>query len=166
MWLWELKLRRRRKNRPAIRFAQDVNYINDPSAIRVISCKDASKAACREEAGPASVPQGCRGTRHRFAACGLDRLSLLRRGLAKRSRLTMSGTAPLSTGTTGIAPGRSLPPAARSVGLTDSLRGKAAGCLRDVFRGKNRQQMAFAVLYWTGGEGGIRTPDRLAPMPH
>src|SRR5882724_5742887 len=47
MWLWELKLRRRRKNRPAIRFAQDVNCINDPSAICFISCKDASLAKMR-----------------------------------------------------------------------------------------------------------------------
>ena len=95
----------------------------------------------------ASPPSGCTGDFHpqaagharhtgwrvratAFGGFGLDRLSLSRRGLARRSWLTMSGTAPLSTGATGIAPGRSLPPAARSVGSTDSSRGKAAGCLR------------------------------------
>jgi hypothetical protein len=90
MWLWELSLRRRLKNRPAIRFAQDINCINDRSAICFISCKEVRKTASREEAGPASVPQGCRGTRHRFAACGLDRLPLPRQALAKRPWLTMS----------------------------------------------------------------------------
>jgi hypothetical protein len=37
-------------------------------------------------------------SRHRFAACGLDRLSPARRRLAKRSRFKMSASAPFSTG--------------------------------------------------------------------
>jgi hypothetical protein len=75
---------------PAIRFAQDLKHFNDPSAIRPNLAPIPSKTAWREEAGPAPVRQGCRWTRHRFAACGLDRLSLPRHGLAKRSWLTMS----------------------------------------------------------------------------
>jgi hypothetical protein len=46
----------------AIRFAGDLKHFNDPSAIRPIPCCDTSKAAWREEAGPAPVRQGCRGT--------------------------------------------------------------------------------------------------------
>jgi hypothetical protein len=57
-----------------------------------ILCLILGKTACGEEGGSAPVPQGCRGTRHRFAACGLDRLLLLRRGLAKRSWLKISET--------------------------------------------------------------------------
>jgi hypothetical protein len=78
----------------ARRFAQYIQQFNDSSAIRRRLCTDASKTACREEAGLTPIRQGCRATRHRFAACALDRLPPARRGLAKRSWPKVSETAP------------------------------------------------------------------------
>ena len=45
-----------------------------------------SPPACRQVAGPAPSRQGWRVPRPRFAACGLDRLSPARQGLAKQVR--------------------------------------------------------------------------------
>jgi hypothetical protein len=97
-----------------------------------ILCKDVSMTACREEAGPAPVRQGCRGTRPRFAACGLDRLSLPRQRLAKRSWLNVSETAPFSARAIGFAHGRFSPPAVRSVESAGSMGSGIAGCWPDV----------------------------------
>jgi hypothetical protein len=46
-----------------------------------------------EQAGPAPSLQGWRVPRHRFAACGLDRLSPARQGLAKQVRLNRNWNA-------------------------------------------------------------------------
>src|SRR5258708_20989083 len=68
VWLGCLEFLSSLGNALAIRFAQDIQRFNDPSAIRQRLWTDASKTACREEAGPAPVRQGCLRTRHRFAA--------------------------------------------------------------------------------------------------
>src|SRR6266702_3284958 len=53
-------------------------------------CESKSKPCLlgAKQAGPAPSRQGWRVPRHRFAACGLDRLSPARQGLAKQVRLS------------------------------------------------------------------------------
>jgi hypothetical protein len=90
LWLWELRLRRRRKNRPAIRFAQDPEHFNNPSAIRSTLFQDRARPLGVKRPDQRQSLKAVAETRHRFAACGLDRLPLPRQALAERSRLTMS----------------------------------------------------------------------------
>jgi hypothetical protein len=80
---------------PDITFQRNINKFNGkmystPSNFAPKS--DGPLSAKR--AGPAPSCQGWRVPRHRFAACGLDRLSLARQGLGKRLRLIGSGALP------------------------------------------------------------------------
>jgi hypothetical protein len=94
MWLERFEFLSLLRISLAIRLAEDIKHFNDPSAIRPKSCWDASKTACREEAGPAPVRQGWRVPRLCFAATALTDRRCPGKRPAKQSWLKMSETAP------------------------------------------------------------------------
>src|SRR5438445_2720234 len=90
MWLGRFEILSTRRNAPDIRFAQDLKDINDPSAIRSTLSRYRARplGARRPGQRPPVNPRATRARLRRLA--GLDRRSLPRQGLAKRSWLTMS----------------------------------------------------------------------------
>src|SRR5437868_7003480 len=91
MWLGRFEFLSLRRNVLAIRFAEDIKQFNDPSAIRPIYLAETRArplVAKTPDQQPPVNPRAARARLRRLA--GLDRRSLPRQGLAKRSWLTMS----------------------------------------------------------------------------
>ena len=90
MWLGRFKFLSIFRIDLAIRFAPDVNDINDPSAILSTFLRERARPPGAKRPDQRQSLKAVAETRHRFAACGLDRLPLPRQGLAKRSWLNVS----------------------------------------------------------------------------
>jgi hypothetical protein len=90
MWLGCFEFLRSCRRALAIRFAQHINCINDPSAIRSTLPRCRARPLGAKRPDQRQSLKAVAETRHRFAAGGLDRPALPRLGLAKRSWLKMS----------------------------------------------------------------------------
>ncbi len=131
MWLGRFEFLSLRRIALAIRFAQasSISTIRAPSAPYLAEMRARPLAARRPD--QRQSVKAVAETRHRFAACGLDRLPLPRQGLAKRSWLTMS-EAFHSRPDNQHRCGKSLPPRARNAESKGSVSRRAAGCWQDV----------------------------------
>jgi hypothetical protein len=74
----------------AILFGQNIQHSNGPGAIRL----GPSRTACREAGRTSTSPSRLALDAPPLRGCGLDRLPLARRGVAKQSWLKVSETAP------------------------------------------------------------------------